>query len=210
MKDLEYSNLFDSYRSYIFINQAVSNPKIIAGEYSYYAGYNHGKNFEDCVCYLDEKDADSDCDKLVIGKFCMIASGVKFLLDGNQGHRDWITAYPLSYLLEGYDVENNTPPPGYTCKGDTVVGNDVWIGTEALIMQGINIGDGAVIAARSVVTKDVPPYAIVGGNPAKLIRYRFSREEIEKLLLVKWWNWDIEKIRQNLNLLQSSNVEMLF
>lgn len=201
-------NPFKTYRDSYIIKDVVKNPNIIAGDYSYYSGYYHGEHFEKCVRYLDEADKNKNCDKLIIGKFCSIASGASFLLSGNQGHRyDWITAYPLDIFEK--KSSKKAAPAGFLRKGDTVIGNDVWIGTEAMIMPGVNIGDGAVIAARAVVTKNVEPYSIVGGNPAKIIKYRFSADKIKKLLEIKWWNWDIEKIKNNIDILRDSNVDIL-
>jgi acetyltransferase-like isoleucine patch superfamily enzyme len=139
---------------------------------------------------------------LTIGAFCSVASGVQILLGGE--HRpDWVTTYPFSVLWE-----KGRHLPGHPAsKGDVVIGNDVWIGAEAMILSGVTIGDGAVIGARSVVTKDVPPYAIVGGNPARLIRMRFDEATISRLQSLKWWTWDDAKIERFLPLLLSDRVE---
>lgn len=203
-----HTNPFTNYRESYYLKDVVKNPNIIVGEYSYYAGYYHKEHFEDRVWYLDEKD--KDCDKLIIGKFCSIATGATFMMAGNQGHRhDWLSSYPLEIFDEKFDPNGSLPPPAYLPKGDTVIENDVWIGAEALIMPGVKIGNGAVIAARTVVTKSVEPYAIVGGNPAKLIRKRFTEEEIKILLEIAWWNWEEEKIRKHLKVLQSGDVREL-
>jgi chloramphenicol O-acetyltransferase type B len=163
--------------------------------------------------YLDAADnkfSPDETDWLIIGKFCSIASGVKFIMGGNQGHNhDFFTSYPLEVLREDFDGYKNSSSIAYERKGDTVVGNDVWIGVEALILPGIKIADGAVIGARSVVTKDIGPYEIWGGNPAKLIRKRFSDDVIELLLEIRWWNWEIEKIRANIDVLASNDVGKL-
>jgi len=138
--------------------------------------------------------------KLFIGKFCSIAGNVQIILDGN--HRaDWITTYPLFKL--GIPAADGHPAG----KGDMNIGNDVWIGKNALILPGVSIGDGAVIAAGSVVVKSVENYEVVGGNPARHIRYRFTPEQINKLEKIKWWNWDIEKIKKNAKYLQSNNID---
>lgn len=140
--------------------------------------------------------------KVRIGKFCSIAGDVKILVDGN--HRsDWITTFPFEFIIKGF------PHVEGICKkeGDVVIGNDVWIGIGVLILPGIKIGDGAIIGAGSVVTKDVEDYEIVGGSPARHIRYRFSKEHIEELKRIKWWDWTIEKIRSNSKLLESSDIE---
>ena len=200
-------NPFKDYRDSYVIRQQVKNPNIIAGEHSYYAGYYHGKEFDDCVWYMD--GTETVCpEKLIIGKFCSIATGTTFMMAGNQGHRyDWIAQYPLDSFDDDYDGYKKNPPKAFVSKGDTVVGNDVWIGAEAMIMPGLTIGDGAVIAARAFVTKDVEPYTIVGGNPATIIKKRFSDEEITILQETKWWNWSDEKIKQNLDVLRSGNIE---
>lgn len=136
-------------------------------------------------------------DTVKIGKFCSIASGVKILGGGN--HRiQRVTSYPLKYVLL-YNMRKRTDDCSES-RGPTVIGNDVWIGLDAIVLSGITIGDGAVVSAGAVVTKDVPPYAIVGGNPAKIIAYRFSEEQIKDLLKIKWWNMDTKKIKDNINL----------
>ena len=143
--------------------------------------------------------------KLKIGKFCSISDEVKIFLGGN--HRaDWATTYPFAGLT-GEWKEAGEIKEHNVSKGDVVIGNDVWIGFGASILSGVTIGDGAVIGAFALVTKDVAPYAIVGGNPAKEIKKRFDDEKIAKLLEVKWWNWEIEKIRKNIPALCSENIE---
>lgn len=201
-------NPFKSYRESYIIKDVVKNRHIKAGRHSYYAGYHHQVNFEDNVLYLDEIDHNKyepgEIDGLIIGNFCSIASGVKFMLCGTQGHNyHWIAAHPL----HGFTDDNF---PGHSWKGNTVIGNDVWIGYDSLIMPGIHIADGAVIAARSVVTRNVSPFEVWGGNPAKLIKRRFSDEEIEKLLQIKWWDWDDDKITKNIDLLRSSDIIALW
>lgn len=200
-------NPFKSYRESLIIKDHVTLRHIIAGEHSYYSGYYHGKPFEECVMYLDEQDDAVDpaeIDQLIIGKFCSIATGVKFMMAGTQGHNyNWIASHPLI----GFD---DAFYPAHQWKGDTVIGHDVWIGAEAMIMPGVHIADGAVIAARAVVTKNVGPYEIWGGNPAKLIKKRFSDAHIAKLLEIQWWDWPIETLKQNLHLMRSSNVEALW
>ncbi|MDR2781205.1 MAG: CatB-related O-acetyltransferase [Holosporaceae bacterium] len=204
---------FKTYRDSVFIKDHLTCKHIIVGDYSYYSGYYHGHLFEDCVMYLDEGDnkfSPKEIDRLIIGKFCAIASGVKFIMGGNQGHNhNFFTSYPLEVLQEDFDKYKNSSPIAYERKGDTVVGNDVWIGVETLILPGVKIADGAVIGARSVITKNIEPYEIWAGNPAKLIRKRFSDDVIELLLEICWWNWDIEKIRANIDVLASSDVERL-
>ena len=202
-------NIFKTYRDSYIINSRVKNPKIIVGDGSYYAGYYHGKCFEDCVLYMDESDKNKDLDKLIIGKYCSIASGAKFMMSGNQGHRhDWIATYPLD-IIEDKKSPGKKLPAGFLKKGDTIIGNDVWIGFEALIMPGVKIADGAIIAARAVVTKDVKAYEIVGGNPARLIRKRFTEQQTKKLLEIQWWNWSEQEIKNNIDILRTCDVSKL-
>jgi len=139
---------------------------------------------------------------LEIGAFCSIAVGVKIFL-GGEHRADWVTTYPFSVLWKCASSFSGHPKS----KGDVVIGNDVWIGTEAVILSGVKIGDGAVIAARTVVAKDVPPYAIVVGNPAKIIKRRFNDEVIGRLLLVKWWEWDDKTIEHNMQLILNNDVD---
>jgi acetyltransferase-like isoleucine patch superfamily enzyme len=141
---------------------------------------------------------------LKIGNFCSIAFNVTILL-GGEHKTEWVTTYPFIVALRDFAEFRNFPWHQNT-KGDVVIGNDVWIGTGATILSGVEIGDGAVVGACSVVTKDVPPYAIVAGNPAKVIRQRFNEETIDKLLKIKWWNWDIQRIKENMPLLLSDRI----
>ena len=141
---------------------------------------------------------------LTIGNFCSIAVNCNIYLGGN--HRtDWVTTYPFGHIHQGIFKSFNGKGHPAT-KGNVIIGNDVWIGGNVTIMSGVTIGDGAVIANNSHVVKDVEPYTLVGGNPAKFIKYRFTPEQIEKLLQIKWWNWDDEKINNILPLLCSSNI----
>lgn len=203
----------NSYRDSIIIKDQVKSKHIVAGEYSYYSGYYHGEHFENCVMYLDEHDnktPNEEIDRLIIGKFCSIATGVKFMMGGTQGHNyEWIASYPLDFLDDDYDGYTTVPPNAYRLKGDTVLGNDVWVGAEAMIMPGIKIADGAVVGARSLITKNIGAYEIWGGNPARLIKKRFSDEDIEKLLKIKWWDLGLDKIKENLSFIRSENVDVL-
>ena len=143
--------------------------------------------------------------KLYIGSFCSIATGVVIFLGGNHRH-DWVTTYPFGHI--NHHIFNNFNGEGHpTTKGDIVIGNDVWIGQNTTIMSGVKIGDGAVLANNSHIVKDVEPYSIVGGNPARLIKYRFNKEQIDKLLEIKWWNWDDEKINRFSPLLCNQNID---
>ncbi|MFV8438947.1 CatB-related O-acetyltransferase [Vibrio owensii] len=207
-------NAFDTWLKGQVIKDHVTNPNIEVGDYSYYSGFYHGKTFEDqSVRYLMgdsvtqqtwQDGAYGEVDKLIIGKFCSIASGATFMMAGNQGHRvDWISTFPFSPEEFGEDVQS-----GFERAGDTIVGNDVWIGSEAMIMPGVKIGDGAVIGARSVITKDVPPYSIVVGHN-HIVRQRFDDECVAMLLEIKWWDWPINHIKQAMKIMCSSDVRAL-
>lgn len=210
------NNKFESWLNNKFLKENIKNPNIEVGDFTYYSGYYHKEDFEDiCVRYLLGDSStqsykelfgkDFIFDKLIIGKYCSIGSGSTFLLAGNQGHRhEWISTYPFQT-----DIFSNARD-GFERKGNTIIGNDVWIGTEAMIMPGIKIGDGAIIAARSIVTKDVEPYTIVGGNPSKILKKRFSDKEIEQLLEIQWWNWEIDKINEALPIICSNKVSKLY
>lgn len=151
---------------------------------------------------------DEGVDRLLIGSFCSIGSGAAFIMAGNQGHRsEWISTFPFYWMPEVPAFAGSAN--GFQRAGDTVVGNDVWIGSEAIIMPGVSIGDGAVIGTRSVVTRNVAPYAIVGGNPAKVIRSRFEDRAVELLLEMRWWDWSEETLREAMPLITSGDVEML-
>lgn len=185
-----------NHRTLCFLKNIIKNPNIVVGEYTYYDDFENVHNFEKNVKY----HYDFIGDKLIIGKFCMIASGITFIMNGANHKMDGITTYPFNIFSEDWKrIEPKIEELPY--KGDTIIGNDVWIGANVTIMPGIKVGDGAIIATNATVTKDVEPYAIVGGNPATLLRKRFSQKEIERLLDLQWWNWEIEKITENLEYL---------
>jgi len=191
----------NNYERLCFLKNIVKNPNIIVGDYTYYDDFENVENFEKNVKYhFDFVD-----DKLIIGKFCMIASDVKFIMNGANHLTDSLSTYPFAIFGNGW--ENAMDGKSYPKKGNINIGNDVWIGYNATIMAGVTIGDGAIIATNSTVIEDVEPYSIVGGNPAKEIKKRFSKEIIRKLLELKWWNWDIEKITQNLQNLTGNEIE---
>ena len=191
------------YNRLCFLKNIIKNPNIIVGDYTYYDDFEDVNNFEKNVKY----HFDFVGDKLIIGKFCMIASGARFIMNGGNHLSDSISAYPFSIF--GEDWSNAMEGKSFPYKGDTEIGNDVRIGNNATIMPGIKVGDGAIIATNSTVTKDIEPYTIVGGNPAKPIRKRFPEEQIEVLLKLKWWDWDIEKITRSVQVLSGTNIDEL-
>ena len=191
------------YERLCFLKNIIKNPNIIVGDYTYYDDFEDVHNFEKNVKYHFGFTGD----KLIIGKFCMIASDVKFIMNGANHLSDSVSSYPFAIFGNGW--ERAMEGRSYPNKGDLVIGNDVWIGYNATLMAGITVHEGAIIAANSTVTKDVEPYAIVGGNPASVIRKRFSVEKIRELLSIKWWDWDIEKITRNVHNLTGSDVSKL-
>ncbi len=200
-KDIKFP--LENYDKLCFLKNVITNPNIIIGDYTYYDDFENVNNFEKNVKYHFEFIGD----KLIIGKFCMIASDVKFIMNGANHLTKSISSFP--FAIFGEDWKNAMDGKNYPTKGNTEIGNDVWIGFNSTIMPGIKIGDGAIIATNSTVTKNVEPYSIVGGNPAKEIKKRFTKEQIEKLLEIKWWNWEIEKITENVENLTSENIESL-
>ncbi|MFV8354335.1 CatB-related O-acetyltransferase [Flavobacterium sp. XS2P14] len=192
-----------NYERLCFLKNIIKNPNIVVGDYTYYDDFEDTANFEKNVKYL----FDFNNDQLIIGNFCMIASDVKFIMNGANHLTDTISSYPFSIFGNGW--QEAMKGKEYPNKGNIVVGNDVWIGYNATIMAGVTIGDGAIIAANATVVKNVEPYTIVGGNPAKIIRKRFSETHIKLLLEIQWWNWSIEKITENVQLLTSTTVEDL-
>jgi virginiamycin A acetyltransferase len=187
-----------------FIKNTVKNPNIIIGDYTYYDDPDGAEDFERNVLYHYPFIGD----RLIIGKFCAIARGAKFIMNGANHKVSGISTYPFSIFGNGW--EKVSPQQGeLPFKGDTVIGNDVWIGYDALIMPGVKIGNGAIVSSRSVVVKDAPAYAVVGGNPARVLKARFSPAEVEALESIAWWDWPIEKITQNLELIVSANIDAL-
>ncbi|MEO8401153.1 MAG: CatB-related O-acetyltransferase [Gammaproteobacteria bacterium] len=185
-----------------FLKNIITNPNIIVGDFTYYDDPDNVDNFLKNVLY----HFDFIGDKLIIGKFCQIATGVRFIMNGGNHAITGFSTFP--FLAFGNEWSN--VPLASETKGDTVIGNDVWIGNSATIMPGISIGDGTIIATNSVVTKDVEPFSIVGGNPAKLIRKRFDDETISKLLKLRWWDWPLKKITEHANDIATGNPNILF
>ena len=192
-----------NYDKLCFLKNIIKNPNIIVGDYTYYDDFEDVHNFEKNVKY----HFDFTGDQLIIGKFCMIASDAKFIMNGANHLSNAISTYPFSIFGNGW--ENAMEGKAYPNKGNIEIGNDVWIGYNATIMAGVKIGDGAIIATNATVVSDVKPYTIVGGNPAKEIKKRFSPEIIERLLKLQWWNWDIEKITKNVQNLTDLDIDKL-
>jgi virginiamycin A acetyltransferase len=187
-----------------FIKNTVRNPNIIVGDYTYYDDPEDSENFERNVLYHFPFVGD----RLIIGRFCAIARGAKFIMNGANHRLSGISTYPFQIFGNGW--EKATPDPGdFPYKGDTVIGHDVWIGYDALVMPGVRIGNGAVVAARSVVVGDVPAYTIIGGNPARPLKQRFPSEVVEVLEEVAWWDWPVEKITRHLDVIVSGDVDAL-
>ncbi len=191
------------YGRLCFLKNIIDHPQISIGDYTYYDDFETVANFQRNVRYL----FDFTGDRLRIGKFCMIASGVEFIMNGANHLTNAVSAYPFAVF--GGDWNGAMAGKSYPTKGDTLIGNDVWIGYRAAIMPGVTIGDGAIIGACSVVTRDVEPYSIVGGNPARLIRKRFDEPTIERLLQLAWWHWPIDRINRYTSLLTGNVANFL-
>ena len=191
----------------VYLKNVITESGIEIGDYTMYNDFvNDPRDFEkNNVLYHYPINGD----KLKVGKFCSIACGAKFLFTSANHKMHSISTYPFPIFFEewGLDVANITS--AWDNKGDIVIGNDVWIGYEAIVLSGVTIGDGAIIGTRAVVTKDVPPYTIVGGIPAKPIRKRFSDEVISKLLELQWWNWPENRIKENIDVIQSGRIKDL-
>ena len=191
----------------IYLKNAITNPNISVGEYTIYNDFvNDPREFErNNVLY----QYPINHDKLIIGKFCSIACGSKFLFNAANHSLSSVPTYTFPLFFEEWGLDKADVAAAWDNKGDIVIGNDVWIGYESLILAGVTIGDGAIIGTRAVVTKDVPPYTIIGGVPAKPIRKRFNDETIQYLQKVRWWDWPEEKIKANLGHLMSGSVSQL-
>ena len=194
-------------RETVYLKNVVTNPNIQIGEYTMYNDFVHDpRQFEkNNVLYQYPINGDS----LRIGKFCSIACGAKFLFASANHTQTSVSTYPFPIFFEEWDLDIGDVTSAWDHKGDIVIGNDVWIGYEAVVMAGVTIGNGAIIGARAVVTKDVPPYTIVGGVPAREIRRRFSDDVIARLLELKWWDWPAERIQRNIKNIQSGRLNLL-
>ena len=193
--------------STVYLQNVVTDPSITVGAYTTYDDFvRDPRDFQkNNVLYHYAVNHE----RLVIGKLCSIACGAKFLFNSANHALGSLSSYPFPIFFEEWDLTVENIPRAWDNKGNVVVGNDVWIGYEAVVLAGVTIGDGAVIGARAVVTHDVPPYAIMGGVPAKLIRKRFDDDTIQSLLSLRWWDWPEERIAANLEAIQSGCLERL-
>ena len=195
------------YKQTVYLNAVIKDPQIAVGNYTIYNDFVADPLLFEKNNVLYHYPIHRE--KLIIGKFCSIACGTKFLFNCANHTLKSLSTYTFPLFYEEWELEKSNITTAWDNKGDIVIGNDVWIGYEAVIMAGVHIGDGAIIAARAVVTKDVPPYTIVGGTPAKEIRKRFDAEVIQQLLILKWWNWSTDKIRQCLPYIAEGKMDEL-
>ena len=191
----------------VYLNAVIKDSQIEVGDYTIYNDFAADPLLFEKNNILYHYPIHQE--KLIIGKFCSIACGTKFLFNCANHTLKSLSTYTFPLFYEEWELEKSNITTAWDNKGDIVIGNDVWIGYEAVIMAGVHIGDGAIIAARAVVTKDVPPYTIVGGTPAKEIRKRFDTEVIHQLLKLKWWDWSTNKIRQCLPYIAEGKLDEL-
>ena len=188
-----------------FLKPLIKSPNIVVGDYTYYDDPEGPEHFESkCVLYHFPFIGD----RLIIGKYCALARDVKFIMNGANHKISGFSTFPFFIFGNGWEVaapQANELPN----KGDTIVGNDVWLGYDVLVMPGVQIGSGAIVASRSVVVSDVPPYAVVGGNPGRVIRQRFSDEVVSALLEIEWWNWPVEKVTRHLHAIVGDDIREL-
>lgn len=194
-------------RETVYLKNVIDNPNIQIGDYTIYNDFVHDpREFrKNNVLYHYPINKD----RLIIGKFCSIACGAKFLFNSANHRIASLSTYTFPLFFEEWGLEKENVAQAWDQKGDIIIGNDVWIGYEAVILSGVTIGDGAVIGCRAVVTKDIPPYTIVGGVPAKPIRKRFDEETIKELQKIKWWDWPEEKIAGKIPAIQAGDLEEL-
>lgn len=193
----------------VHLKEAINHPKIQVGEFSYYHNF---EILEDYASYLAPYLFPLSKDSLIIGKFVQIAHGVRFITSSANHKMSGFSTYPFNTFMMTPQTTSEDIAAMFEDaqnRGDTVVGNDVWIGMNAVIMPGVKIGDGAIIGANSVVTKNVEPYTVVGGNPATIIKKRFDEQTIDTLLNIKWWDWSIEKIEKNIDVITGNDLDAL-
>jgi virginiamycin A acetyltransferase len=189
-----------------FLKPLIETDNIEIGDFTYYDSPAGPDRFvEECVLHHYPFIGD----RLIIGRFCAIAEGARFIMNGANHPMSGFSTYPFNIFGHGW--EKGFDPDTWTreLRGDTVVGNDVWIGMEAIILPGITIGDGSIVAARSVVSHDVPPYSIVAGNPGKVVKARFDAGTTRRLIAIAWWNWPVAKISRNLDAIRGANIAQL-
>ncbi|MFF0286570.1 CatB-related O-acetyltransferase [Streptomyces sp. NPDC005262] len=185
-------HLLPAHDRVVFLRPVISSPKIVVGEYTYYDDPDKATDFEHRnVLYAYGPE------RLVIGKYCAIAAGTKFLMAGAEHPTMGVSAFPFTMFGGRWAEQTLDIITAMPSRGDTVVGNDVWFGHQVTVMPGVQIGDGAIIAAGAVVTSDVAPYTIVGGNPARLIRQRFADDDVKRLLHAAWWDWPVELVTEH-------------
>ena len=191
----------------VYLNTIIQDPQIVVGDYTIYNDFvNDPLLFEKnnvLYHYPIHKE------RLVIGKFCSIACGTRFLFNCANHTLNSLSTYTFPLFYEEWNLEKSNVVSAWDNKGDIIIGDDVWIGYEAVIMSGVHVGNGAIIAARAVVTKDVPPYTIVGGTPAREIRKRFDENTIVQLQKLQWWDWSIEKISECIPYITGGKIEEL-
>lgn len=191
----------------VYLKSVITRPNIEVGDFTIYNDFvNNPRDFEkNNVLY----HYPINHDRLIIGKFCSIACGAKFIFNCANHTLTSLSTYTFPLFFEEWDLPNSEVATAWDNKGDIVIGNDVWIGYDAVIMAGVTVGDGAIIGTRAVVKKDVEPYSIVGGIPAKEIRKRFSPDIVARLQKLQWWNWDIEKIRNSISAIKGGDIDAL-
>jgi virginiamycin A acetyltransferase len=188
----------------VYLKNVVTRPNIEVGDYSYYDDPDGAERFEEQnVLY----HFDFIGDRLVIGRFVAIARGARFIMNGANHAMEGLSTYPFNIFGNGW--EKGFDPASSASRDDTVVGNDVWIGSQAVILPGVSIGNGAIIGAYAVVGSDIPPYCIAVGNPARVIRVRFDPDIIAALDEIAWWDWPAERITHNLNAIRGADIEAL-
>lgn len=191
----------------VYLNSVITNPNIIVGDYTMYNDFVSDPTQFEKNNVLYHYPVNND--RLIIGRFCSIACGAKFIFTSANHTLRSLSTYPFPIFFEEWELDKKQVASAWDNKGDIVIGNDVWIGYEAVILSGVHIGDGAIIGTRAVVTKDIPPYTVVGGIPAKEIKKRYDEETIQKLKQLEWWNWPFDKIQRFLPNIMNGEIDKL-